>query len=415
MKLLLAQGITPNHGFAGFYAWLRGVWQADALLSLGTHGALEFMPGKQAGPERRLLAGAPDRRHAAPLRLQRATTPRRAASPAGGAWRRWSATCRRRIEQAGLYRGLLDLKAACAPWLPGAPDAATLDSIGRQAAALRLPWPDASSGDPALATAALYTALVDLETRLIPLGLHEMAGPRRRASSSICCCRWPGPPGPTLACRGSGDLLATALGVPLPPDGLDSVPTRDQLAGLERAQDVGRAGLARLLAGGAEAGEAEWATAGRGPRGARPLLRWLAALAADLTRDVEPQAVIHAVGAGYMPPSPGADVARNPAVVPTGRNIHALDPFSVPSRAGLGRRPAGGRGLLDRYRRERATGRARSPSCSGARITSRREARASPRRSGCWAPRPTAMRWAALPAPACCRCPHWAGRASMWC
>ncbi|HUS13649.1 MAG TPA: cobaltochelatase subunit CobN, partial [Chloroflexia bacterium] len=49
MKLLMAQGITPHHGFAGFYAWIEGIWGADALLHLGTHGALEFMPGKQAG------------------------------------------------------------------------------------------------------------------------------------------------------------------------------------------------------------------------------------------------------------------------------------------------------------------------------------------------------------------------------
>ncbi|HMP39180.1 MAG TPA: cobaltochelatase subunit CobN, partial [Roseiflexaceae bacterium] len=34
-----------------------------------------------------------------------------------------------------------------------------------------------------------------------------------------------------------------------------------------------------------------------------------------------------------IPPSPGNDVVRNPAVVPTGRNIHGLDPFRVPTAA----------------------------------------------------------------------------------
>jgi magnesium chelatase subunit H len=49
MRLLMAQGGAPHHGFMGLYTWLDRVFQADALLHVGTHGALEFMPGKQAG------------------------------------------------------------------------------------------------------------------------------------------------------------------------------------------------------------------------------------------------------------------------------------------------------------------------------------------------------------------------------
>ncbi len=49
MRLLMAQGGTPHHGFMGLYTWLDNVFRADALLHVGTHGALEFMPGKQVG------------------------------------------------------------------------------------------------------------------------------------------------------------------------------------------------------------------------------------------------------------------------------------------------------------------------------------------------------------------------------
>ena len=49
MRLLMAQGGTPHHGFMGLYTWLEHVYRADALVHVGTHGALEFMPGKQAG------------------------------------------------------------------------------------------------------------------------------------------------------------------------------------------------------------------------------------------------------------------------------------------------------------------------------------------------------------------------------
>jgi magnesium chelatase subunit H len=49
MRLLMAKGGTPHHGFMGLYTWLDRVYRADAVVHVGTHGALEFMPGKQAG------------------------------------------------------------------------------------------------------------------------------------------------------------------------------------------------------------------------------------------------------------------------------------------------------------------------------------------------------------------------------
>ena len=43
------RGFAPTHAFATFYLWLRNTFGADVLLHFGMHGALEFMPGKQAG------------------------------------------------------------------------------------------------------------------------------------------------------------------------------------------------------------------------------------------------------------------------------------------------------------------------------------------------------------------------------
>jgi len=58
MKLLMAKGGTPHHGFAAFYAYLEKSFQADVVVHVGTHGAMEFMPGKQVGM---LSACWPDR------------------------------------------------------------------------------------------------------------------------------------------------------------------------------------------------------------------------------------------------------------------------------------------------------------------------------------------------------------------
>ncbi|HEY9401739.1 MAG TPA: cobaltochelatase subunit CobN [Pyrinomonadaceae bacterium] len=49
MKMLMARGGTPHHGFAAFYAFIEKVFGADSVVHVGTHGALEFMPGKQVG------------------------------------------------------------------------------------------------------------------------------------------------------------------------------------------------------------------------------------------------------------------------------------------------------------------------------------------------------------------------------
>ena len=49
MRLLFEKGFAPTHAFSAFYRWLREDFGADAVLHFGTHGALEFMPGKQAG------------------------------------------------------------------------------------------------------------------------------------------------------------------------------------------------------------------------------------------------------------------------------------------------------------------------------------------------------------------------------
>ncbi|HZG53518.1 MAG TPA: cobaltochelatase subunit CobN [Pyrinomonadaceae bacterium] len=49
MKMLMARSGAPHHGFAAFYAFIEKVFCADAVVHVGTHGALEFMPGKQVG------------------------------------------------------------------------------------------------------------------------------------------------------------------------------------------------------------------------------------------------------------------------------------------------------------------------------------------------------------------------------
>ncbi|MBC7932720.1 MAG: cobaltochelatase subunit CobN [Rubrivivax sp.] len=49
MRMLMSRGSAPHHGFAALYTYLEKIFCADAVVHTGTHGALEFMPGKQVG------------------------------------------------------------------------------------------------------------------------------------------------------------------------------------------------------------------------------------------------------------------------------------------------------------------------------------------------------------------------------
>jgi len=49
MRMMMARGGAPHHGFASFYIYLSKILNVDAVIHVGTHGALEFMPGKQVG------------------------------------------------------------------------------------------------------------------------------------------------------------------------------------------------------------------------------------------------------------------------------------------------------------------------------------------------------------------------------
>jgi magnesium chelatase subunit H len=49
MRLMMARGGSPHHGFMAFYTFLSKIFKADGVIHFGTHGALEFMPGKQIG------------------------------------------------------------------------------------------------------------------------------------------------------------------------------------------------------------------------------------------------------------------------------------------------------------------------------------------------------------------------------
>jgi magnesium chelatase subunit H len=301
MRLLFERGFAPTHAFAAFYRWLREDFGAHALLHFGTHGALEFMPGKQTGlsgacwPDR-LIAELPN------VYLYASNNPSEAAL----AKRRAAATTvtylSPPVARAGLYRGLVDLKSSVERWRSLAPEKADerarlAELVQAQAAALELapaapPWAD----DAAAAVQRLSVALLELEYALIPHGLHVVGA------------------APTAA-----ELTDTLLAMAEATHGLrlEREAVAALVAGVDprvAARDAGGAADATRLAVFAE----------------------LAATQRLLAGNYEIPALLHALDGGFVAPAPGGDLLRTPAVLPTGRNLHGFDPFRIPSVYAVG-------------------------------------------------------------------------------
>jgi cobaltochelatase CobN len=48
-KIYHDKDLPPHHQYVAFYKWILEEFGADAIIHLGTHGTLEFLPGKEAG------------------------------------------------------------------------------------------------------------------------------------------------------------------------------------------------------------------------------------------------------------------------------------------------------------------------------------------------------------------------------
>ena len=109
MRLLMSKGGAPHHGFAAFYTYLEKVFHADAVIHVGTHGAMEFMPGKQVGlseecwPDR-LIGELPN------IYIYSVNNPSEGTIAKRRSYAGLISYLTPPIENAGLYKGLATLK-----------------------------------------------------------------------------------------------------------------------------------------------------------------------------------------------------------------------------------------------------------------------------------------------------------------
>ncbi len=271
MRLLFDRNLAPTHAFTAFYQYLANEFSADALLHFGTHGGLEFMPGKQSGMSEacwpdRLIGEMPN------FYLYAANNP----SEGTIAKRRSGATLvtylTPPLAQAGLYSELNDLQSSIDRWRGLEPinesernDLARL--IQEQASGLDLAeaepvWAENSDGQ----VTGLIEKLREFREALIPVGLHVLGENPDHEQRQ----QWL----KTLFDEHAGEN------------------EEDQAAALARFEKV----------------------------------------ESHLQQNQELASLMHALEGGFVKPAPGGDLLNNPDILPTGRNMHGFDPSRLPSQ-----------------------------------------------------------------------------------
>ena len=318
MRLLFEKGFSPTHAYSAFYRYLREDYATNAVLHFGTHGALEFMPGKQVGmsadcwPDR-LIGDLPN------FYLYAANNP----SEGIIAKRRAAATLisymTPPMSQAGLYKGLLDLKESVQHWRgldPATPESerqqiCTL--IQTQAAELDMAQtePAWELGQAEEIIRQLNTDILELEHTLIPHGLHVVG------------------------------------------EHMDNAQRKDMLISIATANEVElEEDVASLLADGTRAKEALKVSSHASDKQYTEQVEQLAETAELLASEYETPAIINALDGHFIRPVSGGDVLHNPDVLPTGRNLHGFDPYRMPSQFAVAEGVRQSALLLERHMNE---------------------------------------------------------------
>ena len=370
MRLLFSRSASPHHGFAAYYTYLERIWGADAVLHFGTHGSLEFMPGKQMGmsgdcyPDQ-LIGSIPN------LYYYAANNPSEATIAKRRSYAETISYLTPPAENAGLYKGLKELSELIASYQ-------TLKDTGRGVSIvnsimdkcrivnldkdIHLPETDSkdmSSEERDNIVGSVYRRLMEIESRLLPCGLHVIGKPPSAEEAIATLVNIASLDRQEEEILGLPGIIARSLGRTIE----DIYKNNDAgiLEDVQLLQDITLATRAAVTALVQEQIDAEgrviqvsklnFLYMGRkepwveslhqsGYRkvdtsALKPLFEYLEFCLKQVCADNELGGLLQGLAGEYILPGPGGDPIRNPDVLPTGKNIHALDPQSIPTSAAV--------------------------------------------------------------------------------
>ncbi len=319
--------IPPPHAYVAAYLWLREQFRADAIVHIGRHGTLEFLPGKNTGQ-----AG----HDAAEAILGEIPSPYFYILDGGGesitARRRGAATVMSHLTPllapAGAQEELRPLREALAEYektRTEAPALAEQYAATARAEIRRLNLDgqlgiDLDRADWHEVAHQVEDLLEETETAAIPMGVHTVGAMPREE----------------LQIEALAEFLRAGL----------------QDAGPQMRNAPYEEWASALAAGDFPAPDPAWPPDARGKFATQMEAgrTWLVNLRASPARELD--ALVRVLRGEYLPSGPSGDPLRSAASLPSGRNLHDFDPALIPTPAAcaLGRKL--GDELLARVRRE---------------------------------------------------------------
>ncbi|MGD1716966.1 magnesium chelatase subunit H [Dapis sp. BLCC M172] len=370
MRLLFSRSASPHHGFAAYYTYLEQIWKADAVLHFGTHGSLEFMPGKQIGmsgdcyPDN-LIGSIPN------IYYYAANNPSEATIAKRRSYAETISYLTPPAENAGLYKGLQELNELIGSYQTlkdsgrGIPIVNTIMDKCRMVNLdqdVTLPEKDAqelTAEERDKIVGDVYRRLMEIESRLLPCGLHIIGKPPSSEEAIATLVNIASLDREEEGITGLPRIIANSLNRDI--EELYQNNNLGILADVELVQNITEATRAAVAALVQQQTDAEgrvsmvsklnffnmmkkvpWIealeTAGFPDVDAeliKPLFEYLEFCLEQVCADNELGSLLRALEGEYILPGPGGDPIRNPDVLPTGKNMHALDPQSIPTAAAV--------------------------------------------------------------------------------
>jgi len=382
MRLLFAKSASPHHGFAAYYTYLEKIFEADAVLHFGTHGSLEFMPGKQVGmsgtcyPDR-LINSLPSAYLYAANNPSEATIAKRRSYAATVSYLTPPA------ENAGLYKGLKELKELISSYQGLRENEgrgpAIVNSIVSTAWTCNLdkdikdlPSLDGYSAANDSAerrddiVGKVYSQIMQIESRLLPCGLHTVGVPPSADEAVATLVNIAQLDRPEDGIESLPRVIASSIGREINEvyrgnnNGvLADVELNDKITEAARAatsalvdQSTDSSGRVQEVKGvfgemasmfGALIGDKKpWTKAiinagfpDVDEERLAPVIKYIEFCLKQIVADNELGGIMELLNGEFLMPAPGGDPIRNPEVLPTGRNMHSLDPSAIPTQAAV--------------------------------------------------------------------------------
>jgi magnesium chelatase subunit H len=372
MRLLFSRSASPHHGFAAYYTYLEQIWKADAVLHFGTHGSLEFMPGKQIGmsdecfPDS-LIGTIPN------LYYYAANNPSEATIAKRRSYAETISYLTPPAENAGLYKGLKELSELIASYqtlkdtgrgvqiVDTIMDKARICNLDKDVALPKAGAADLSQEERDGVVGRIYIKLMEIESRLLPCGLHVIGKPPSAEEAIATLVNIAGLDREEEGILSLQRIIANSIG-----RNIDEIfqnsdrgvlgdvqllneinqATRNAVTAMVHAQidSEGRVSKTSMLGNLFNFGNKKepWVEALHSAgytqvdtEQLKPLFEYLQFCLKQVVADNELGALLLALDGQYILPGPGGDPIRNPDVLPTGKNIHALDPQAIPTAAAV--------------------------------------------------------------------------------